>query len=65
MRVYLYFDTSSSILFGNTPADRAALQEVVGSGIFPERDLQKVQRAMNKSGYGVSVVNLKQASLLH
>jgi hypothetical protein len=65
MRVYLYFDTSSSILFGNTPADRAALQEVVGSGIFPERDLQKVQRAMNKSGYGVSVVNRKQASLLH
>jgi hypothetical protein len=65
MRVYLYFDTSSSILFGNTPADRAALQEVVGSGIFPERDLEKVQRAMNKSGYGVSVVNLKQASLLH
>lgn len=65
MRVYLYLDMSSSILFGNTPADRAALQEVVGSGIFPERDFEKVQRAMNKSGYGVSVVNLKQASLLH
>ena len=65
MRVYLYLDMSSSILFGNTPAARAALQEVVGSGIFPERDLEKVQRAMNKSGHGVSIVNLKQAILLH
>lgn len=65
MRVYLYLDKSSSIFFGNTPADRAALQEVVGSGIFRWRDLKQVRRAMHKSGYGVSVVNLEQARLLH
>jgi hypothetical protein len=65
MRVYLYLDRSSSSFFGNTPADRATLQEVVGSGIFPWRELKKVQRAMNKSGYGVAVVNLAQSKLVH
>jgi hypothetical protein len=65
MRVYLYLDRSSSIFFGNTPADRAVLQEVVGSGIFRFRDLKRIRRAMNRSGYGVSVVNLGQARLLH
>jgi len=65
MRVYLYLDRSSSIFFGNTPADRAALQEVVGSGIFRWRDLKQVTRALNKSGYDVSVVNPEQATLLH
>jgi hypothetical protein len=65
MRIQLYLDRSSSILFGNTPADRATLQEVIGSGIFHSRDLQKVKRAMNRFGYGVAVVNLGQANLLH
>ena len=65
MRIYLYLDKGSRIFFGNTPADRAALQEVVGSGIFPYRDLQKVRRAMNRSGYGLAVVNQGQAGLSH
>ena len=65
MRVYLYLDKSSSIFFGNTPADRAALQEVVGSGIFRWDDLKRIRRAMNKSGYGLCVVNLEQARLMH
>ena len=65
MRIYLYLDKGSSIFFGNTPADGATLQEVVGSGAFPCRDFDKVQRAMNRSGYGVAVVNLGQTSLLH
>jgi hypothetical protein len=65
MRIYLYLDKSSNIFFGNTPADRATLQEVVGSGTFPCRDFDKVQRAMKRSGYGVAVVNLWQAGSLH
>jgi hypothetical protein len=65
MRIYLYWDNGSRIFFGSTPADRAALQEVLGSGVFPCRDLKKVRRAMNRSGYGVAVVNLGQAGLSH
>ena len=65
MRIQLYLDRSSGIFFGSTPADRATLQEVIGSGIFHSRDLKKVTRAMNRFGYGVAVVNLGQTRLLH